>query len=205
MTVHSITAQNPRATIDVEINSNHFVSDPEKPFNEMGIETIQFGYSAVDGENVSPEQFVEATPYQKSREGGIAYRATLNVTPGKEYKVRTRVTDKDGKVTNSEPFTVSTSENIKLYLLEYKIIEAQVSEAGVKKRETPIEGATFTLNPGQGDEQTFDSRSDGLVYFFNLPAGEYTYEVTKSGFQTRTGAINIPSDNQTGTLGLRPE
>jgi outer membrane receptor protein involved in Fe transport len=60
-------------------------------------------------------------------------------------------------------------------------------------------------NPGAGVEQTFQTDSQGMYDFANLPYGRYRLEISKSGFATQSTLIDVQSGTQvsrTVTLAL---
>ena len=59
------------------------------------------------------------------------------------------------------------------------------------------EGFTGTLVKGTDTPLTAESTSGGLIAFTGLESGEYTLTITKTGWQTHTGTITIPTDEST--------
>lgn len=188
--------------VTLRVSTKHFSTSLGQFLYPESIYFVKFKYRLIPpGGTPSSIWLEEQASIMGLDPGGYpVYEVTLELEDSSEYEITTKAQlNVDGTLYTdlSESIILNTGTLEQYYILEYTIYKEGLKPA------PPIQGATFYLtNTSTSDVIEKVSRHDGLVYFYNIPEGSYTYEVVAAGYATVAGSINVPSGTQSGSIYL---
>lgn len=177
-------------TATLRVKKLYFESSPMwTTWDDMQITSVKFYVSAVDG--VQTTQIIDGVI------GTEFITASAMLESGTTYSI---------KAVAYSPYHTSGISGAAVLIdsddtTTYYNVEAFVLDRNTSK---PIEDAIFTLDPGGTEQKSFTSRVDGLVWLQRIPAGTYSYTVTKAGvYNAANGTITLGGfGNISGNIGF---